>query len=187
MPIEFDFEFFVIATYISSNIYILSISFFSYFLNQLTNSIHYPLLSSLSLTIYILNTTYLFLHEIRDTYLNFVYSISYCISCFNPISYCVSCPYYFSNLQLTTQKPITCHTLLITYYGILYEILYTILFWLLTSEFCLLFSSRYTIYDIRDTIYEILIHWLELTSKEEPWMQSPGKPERPLFHRNNSP
>lgn len=106
LPIEFDFEFFVIATYISSNIYILSISFFSYFLNQLTNSIHYPLLSSLSLTIYILNTTYLFLHEIRDTYLNFVYSISYCISCFNPISYCVSCPYYFSNLQLTTQKPI---------------------------------------------------------------------------------
>ena len=91
LPIEFDFAFFIITTYISSNIYILSISFFSYFLNQLTNSIHYPLLSSLSLTIYILNTTYLFLHEIRDTYLNFVYSISYCMLRFNLISYCILC------------------------------------------------------------------------------------------------
>ena len=50
-----------------------------------------------------------------------------------------------------------------------------------------LHAPRYTLallYAKRCTLHAI--HLLVPISKEEPWKQSPGKPEQPLSHRNNS-
>ena len=109
--------------------------------------------------------------------------------------------YYILKGDLGAYAPITIYSILYTNLATkfrfltfdlyilhyIFDTIYSILV-ILYAKRCTLHALVFSfLYYIPYTKYYILINWLEPISKEEPLKQSPEKPERLRFHRNNSP